>query len=577
MAEALSGVAESLKLSREYAIIGNYDTSLVYFDGVIAQIQQYLRTLRDPSAKIKWNKVKDDLNAEVRIIKEISAQISAFKDPRSLKGVGISNGISNGSGSAFYKDDIPLPVRNPFPVEEPKEDIPVIKKPVRAPKPRIVSPPHILRPEPPSMPVAEEPNLPVWAKQRVDGLQPQPPKPAVVRKKPAAKEKAPVVVEEPPQNKVRKPPIPANNNNGKAPVKTPKKEKNGGAPPAANPAQPNKNDGNQPEQKEDEANETPVNPGPPKFTMDGVDKDLVEMIERDVLDRAPSVKWDDIAGLTEAKRLLEEAVVLPLWMPDYFTGIRRPWKGVLMFGPPGTGKTLLAKAVATECGTTFFNVTSSTITSKYRGDSEKLVRILFEMARFYAPSTIFIDEIDSICSTRGGEGEHEASRRVKSELLIQMDGVGASVSNDEDGKPKMVIVLGATNFPWQLDEALRRRMEKRIYIPLPDAEGRKQLLKINLRQVKLSEDVDLDTLATKTEGYSGADITSVCRDASFMAMRRRIRGLTPEEIKNLNKETLDLPVSKADFEEALSKVQSSVSKNDLVNHEKWMAEFGSSI
>ncbi|XP_037304500.1 katanin p60 ATPase-containing subunit A1 isoform X1 [Pungitius pungitius] len=310
-----------------------------------------------------------------------------------------------------------------------------------------------------------------------------------------------------------------------------------------------------------------------KFDGTGYDKDLVDALERDIISQNPNVRWDNIADLEDAKKLLKEAVVLPMWMPAFFKGIRRPWKGVLMVGPPGTGKTLLAKAVATECRTTFFNVSSSTLTSKYRGESEKLVRLLFEMARFYAPTTIFIDEIDSMCSRRGTSEEHEASRRVKAELLVQMDGVGGASENEDPSK--MVMVLAATNFPWDIDEALRRRLEKRIYIPLPSTEGRVELLRINLTELELASNVDLDKIAEKLEGYSGADITNVCRDASLMAMRRRIEGLTPEEIRNISRDEMHMPTTMEDFESALRKVSKSVSATDLEKYEKWIDEFGS--
>src|SRR3990167_9531676 len=190
------------------------------------------------------------------------------------------------------------------------------------------------------------------------------------------------------------------------------------------------------------------------------------------------------------------------------------------------------------------------------------------MARHHAPSTIFFDEIDAIGSARGSGQEHEASRRLRAELLIQMDGVAAS------GSDKLVIVLAATNFPWLLDEALRRRLEKRIYIPLPDEEGRRELLSINLQSIKLADDVDLEEINRKCAGYSGADLTNVCRDASMMSMRKRINGLSVDEIKNLTYEEMDLPVTRADFMDAVTNVAKSVNADQIVLHENWMQEFG---
>jgi katanin p60 ATPase-containing subunit A1 len=184
-------------------------------------------------------------------------------------------------------------------------------------------------------------------------------------------------------------------------------------------------------------------------------KELAQAIYRDICMANPGVYFKDIVGLAEAKRLLKEAVLMPMKYPHLFTGLLEPWKGILLFGPPGTGKTMLAKAVATECRTTFFNISASSIVSKWRGDSEKLVRVLFELARYYEPSTIFIDEIDSILSQRDA-GEHEGSRRMKTELLIQMDGL---VKNKEK-----IFLLAASNLPWDLDMALLRRLEKRVKV-----------------------------------------------------------------------------------------------------------------
>ncbi|TKC40950.1 hypothetical protein EI555_011211 [Monodon monoceros] len=169
---------------------------------------------------------------------------------------------------------------------------------------------------------------------------------------------------------------------------------------------------------------------------------MIKCALQDIYLYNPNIKWNDIIGLDAAKQLVKEAVVYPIRYPQLFTGILSPWKGLLLYGPPGTGKTLLAKAVATECKTTFFNISASTIVSKWRGDSEKLVRVLFELARYHAPSTIFLDELESVMSQRGTApgGEHEGSLRMKTELLVQMDGLARS----ED----LVFVLAASNLPW---------------------------------------------------------------------------------------------------------------------------------
>lgn len=231
-----------------------------------------------------------------------------------------------------------------------------------------------------------------------------------------------------------------------------------------------------------------------------------------ILSETPNVSWDDVAGLQTAKDSLKEAVILPIKFPQLFTGKRTPWKGILLYGPPGTGKSFLAKAVATEAKSTFFSVSSSDLVSKWMGESERLVKNLFAMAREAKPSIIFIDEVDSLCGTRG-EGESEASRRIKTEFLVQMDGVG----NGEGG----VLVLGATNIPWQLDLAIKRRFEKRIYIPLPDMEARKRMFELQVGSTPcMLGQKEYRELAIKTEGYTGSDISVLVRDALMQPVRK---------------------------------------------------------
>ena len=296
---------------------------------------------------------------------------------------------------------------------------------------------------------------------------------------------------------------------------------------------------------------------------------IVDTVMRDVVERDLGVSFEDIAALSAAKSLLSEAVILPLLMPEFFTGIRQPWKGVLLFGPPGTGKTLLAKAVCSLNRSSFFNCPSSSLTSKYRGESEKIVRCLFEAARLMAPSVIFLDEIDALVGTRG-EGEHEASRRLKTELFSQMDGISSS-------RGQRVMVLATTNCPWDLDEAMRRRLEKRIFIPLPDATSRSKLFNICLKEIPVSDDVSLQELVERSEGYSGADIHIVCREAAMMPMRRLLAILNPAEMQALRQNgQLNIPkVVMQDLCQSLSQTRPSVSRETSARYSSWELEFGS--
>jgi SpoVK/Ycf46/Vps4 family AAA+-type ATPase len=240
----------------------------------------------------------------------------------------------------------------------------------------------------------------------------------------------------------------------------------------------------------------------------GVDEQAAKQILNEIVVQGDEVHWSDVAGLEIAKNALRETVVYPFLRPDLFMGLREPARGMLLFGPPGTGKTMLARAVATESKSTFFSISASSLTSKYLGESEKLVRALFGLAKVLAPSIVFVDEIDSLLSHRSGSGEHEATRRIKTEFLIQWSDLQRAAAGRENGDrdkdrgdANRVLVLAATNLPWAIDEAARRRFVRRQYIPLPEPETRATQLRTLLGQQKhtLSEE-DIERLVALTDG-----------------------------------------------------------------------------
>ncbi|XP_025901683.1 spastin [Nothoprocta perdicaria] len=293
-----------------------------------------------------------------------------------------------------------------------------------------------------------------------------------------------------------------------------------------------------------------------------VDSNLANLILNEIVDSGPAVKFDDIAGQELAKQALQEIVILPSLRPELFTGLRAPARGLLLFGPPGNGKTMLAKAVAAESNATFFNISAASLTSKYVGEGEKLVRALFAVARELQPSIIFIDEVDSLLCERR-EGEHDASRRLKTEFLIEFDGVQSS---GED----RILVMGATNRPQELDDAVLRRFTKRVYVSLPNEETRLILLKNLLsKQGSPLTQKELAQLARMTDGYSGSDLTALAKDAALGP----IRELKPEQVKNMSASEMR-NIRLSDFTESLKKIKRSLSPQTLEAYIRWNKDFG---
>ena len=295
------------------------------------------------------------------------------------------------------------------------------------------------------------------------------------------------------------------------------------------------------------------------------EQELIDMISGTIVTESPKVNWEDIAGLDNVKQALREAIVLPIAKPELFTGVRRPWSGILLFGPPGCGKTLLAKAAATECSATFFSASSADLLSKWLGESEKLISSLFKVARLKAPSLIFMDEIDSIASKRGEGSESGGERRVKTQLLSEIQGLKST-------HDKPLLVLGATNRPWDIDNAMLSRFEKRVHVPLPDMKARAGIFKIHTEGVDAAlTDEDYIELAVRTGGYSGRDIANICREVIMLPIRELdMSGL----LENSDKEVIVRDITLKDFKKTLKKVKPMTNKALMKQYNDWAEEFG---
>ena len=312
-----------------------------------------------------------------------------------------------------------------------------------------------------------------------------------------------------------------------------------------------------------------------------MDRDIVERVVSEILERPATIEWSHIAGLEHAKAAVQELAVWPLLKPELFRGARAVPRGLLLFGPPGTGKTLIGRAVASQCGATFFSISASSLTSKWIGEGEKMVRALFAVAATCEPAVIFVDEIDSLLSARKSDGEHESSRRMKTEFLVQMDGLGGG---EEEGR---LLLIGATNRPQELDDGARRRLAKQLYIPLPCAAARRAIVTNILGADKsvthALSDADLDVVCVKTEGYSGSDMKHLVQEAARAPLRELFRSRVEAEGALADAASAAAgplspsamrPIKLADFKRASKQVRPSVTRADIDFHEEWNRKHG---
>ncbi|KAL5707566.1 hypothetical protein ACHQM5_018456 [Ranunculus cassubicifolius] len=292
------------------------------------------------------------------------------------------------------------------------------------------------------------------------------------------------------------------------------------------------------------------------------------------------VTFDDIGALEKVKNTLKELVMLPLQRPELFSRgqLTKPCKGILLFGPPGTGKTMLAKAVANEADANFISVSLASILSKWVGESEKYVRALFTLASKLSPCVIFVDEVDSALGRRGSNGEHEYMRKVKNEFMANWDGLR---TKDQE----RVMVLAATNRPFDLDEAVVRRLPRRMMVGLPDAPNREKILKVILAKEVMAPDVDMQAVANMTEGYSGSDLKNLCVTAAHCPIRELLEkekkektlaaGENREEPELLGEKDIR-PLNMADFKFAHEQVCASVSSESSTTAAliQWNEQYG---